>query len=70
MNISGLSWEGKNHERTPLCVRMGIPEWKNGESWKRRVNAVVGGVSAWARTDSPTTPLPKTITASTTSNNY
>ena len=32
------------------------------------VKSIVGGVCVWVRTDSPATPLPKTITTSTTSN--
>ena len=31
------------------------------------VKSTVGGVCVWVRTDSPATPLPKIITASTTS---
>ena len=36
---------------------------------EKGVKAVMGGVYVWVRTNSPATPLPKAITASTTSHN-
>ena len=65
---SANSWSQEN-----VCVgdeqqNREVP--KIGESVKvfpAIVNSTVGGVCMWVRTDSPATPLPKIITASTTS---